>query len=260
MKVDEAALDSPVKITVLGGCHILGFLVGRENGFVSVCAQKLEAEHINSEVGVFPYFNLKRSKDAVDVCKYAQPDILIIQCHYIFNPHLFKKINQRIHPKRKNETKPYNLNAKYSDYRVDNTDRTFKPDLKFWLRQFIRHFFHQLLFYKVVSKSESLAYIDSFFKAVKESGVKRVIILSPFPSTDLVLNRYRKIGSKLIYEKTAEFGYEFIDVYSLIQKQFPDRIFTIDDIHLNKEAHLFLGKYLGEYLINSMVQKPVPNV
>jgi len=256
----DLSLKPEINLSILGGCHVLGLMVGKENGFVSISSKKLREKGFNIKAKAFPYFNLKLSKDVIDVCKHTQTDILIVQCHYIFNPYILKPLKEKLFGKKAPNEKRYKWHKAYSDCRVEDADATFVSTKKFQVAQFFKHLFHCLFFYKVLNKKQCTLFIDDFFSAIKKSGVKDVVILSPFPCTDKVVNRYRKMGTELLYQKSLEYGFNFVDVFSAIQEEYRGRIFTIDDGHLNKKAHAMLGELLSDYLIKHKLNVKLPAI
>ena len=255
MKTFSSGMTPPLKITFMGGCHVIGFMVGKENSFVSVCTNQLQNNGVETKANIYPYLNYKRGKDAIELHINAQSDLLIFQCHYIFNPYIFKKLKSLIQKKSAKVSKIYNPNKIHSDFKSSDTNATFKPSLKFWCKQIVRHIFHSILLYRVVNKKENLLHIDRFLSEFKKVGIKNIIILSPFPCTDIVVNKYRKMGNKLLELKCKEYGYEYIDVFPLMKNANSNKIFTIDDIHLNKYSHKYLGKFLDKHILNKNIIK-----
>lgn len=238
-------LQSPLKVTVIGGCHVVGYPIGIPDSFLTVFQQQLESELINVSVSRFPYLDLNRANVISRICKESKPDLLILQAgNYIFNPIMFKAVRKKI----KHLHKSNNRHKETMPSVIPGIDKDgiFIPGKWFLFHQLIKRFIHSLLFYKILNERKCNRYIRQSFEAVEKEGVKNVLIIGAFPTADRVMNKYRMIGNKMLYQQCVNYGYAYFDVFPFIETSFKDRSFTVDFMHFSRKAHHVLGMHLAK--------------
>lgn len=245
---------SPVEITVIGGCHVNGYLVGKENSFVSVCSKILEGKGISNETSTHIHVNFKQSERISRICDESDADIIILQLgNYTFSPSLLNKLRKKWRKKRSESSSSsiYVSSNSHTSLAAD-INGVFRPSFSFYLNQWIKHIINCCIFYQYLNKRKCIEFIDAAFSAVKSSKASKVIVLSPLPTYNIITNKYRRIGGRWMQKKSAEYEFEFIDVFEAIEKWFGKRNFTLDEMHLRKDAHQFLGEIVADSLLSDI--------
>jgi hypothetical protein len=235
-----------LKIAIIGGCHVEGFLIGKEKSFVSVFSQILFLKGASHIINIAPYVNIKRSNRIREICTCFQPDWFIIQENYIFS-------GPSASPSKIKGTMKGILNKKHSLPLISNSrgDTEFKPDFYFFTKEFIKRILYRLINYKGINKREVLDHIHLSFSALTKAGLKKVIVLSPLPTSSDFVNLHREIGGLLLKTKSEEFNFTYLDVYHEIKDAFKGRVCTVDEIHLKAEAHRIIGESIARCILTT---------
>jgi hypothetical protein len=239
--------SSPLKIAFIGGCHILGYPLGTENSFVTIFRKILENASFDTLTPVYPYSSFKKVSKAVQICNESRPDILVLQLsNDLFNPILFSSLRKKLKQKAKRKSTSQDRDAS-----VD-VNALFVPSRKYTIRQRLKEILHRVIFFRALNQQKCREQMDAYFTALKKLGIENVWVMNGFPAADKVINKYRQIGNKLLFQKCVEYGYTYFDVFDVIEKKFGEKTFTIDYMHFSKEAHFALGQALAEKMKNTL--------
>jgi hypothetical protein len=224
---------------------VVGYPLGTESSFVTILQKELEKKSISVGIYKCAYSNLKKVNEAIKICEETNPDILILQAgNYLFNPILFKAIRKKIKNRSEHQSKGMTEKMPSCIPGID-INSLFAPDKKFLVSQFFKRLIHELIFFKALNRKKCSRYIATYFDAVKSKEIGSVLVLGAFPTQDHVMNKYRQIGNRILYQKCFEYGFKCVDVFDFIKQNFGGRVFTVDFMHLSKEAHLELGRHIA---------------
>lgn len=243
--------DTVQSILVIGGCHITGYGVGFQNGFVHLLSDQLSEAGISHKIHIHPYITLDKKEKLCKTIQSVKPDLLLLQAgNYEFSvPSYFRKINS------KSSTGTNTAAASPGGSKEDAVLPAFNPTFRFKVNQLIKHTANSLILYKALKKRFWVRQVDSVFEAIHQMKIKEVIILEPFPTANRVINRYRLIGGSIMKKAAAKFHFRYIaNIHKMVRTASGSR-FTIDEMHLNKQSHQAIGNHLSDVILRNKQQK-----
>jgi hypothetical protein len=210
-------------------------------------ATKCDLDHESGERGLneSDYINDYNEKQLFDCSK---PDVLVLQFGtFEASPSLLRN---RLH--KISSSIPYAWGKKKELPSMD-PDSRFQLSMSLSAKYLIKHLIHSLLGYRLLPTRRLAPEIDAFFHALENSGVKQVIVMSPLPSTDPTLQRYRNQVHMLMKRCATDCTLVWYDASKLRTQH---HLYLPDGMHLNRRGHDFLGKEIGE-LLASIVREEV---
>ena len=253
-----------MKILVMGGCHVDGYLVGADRSFPAVLSKILLKEKLSHELKIVPYFIAKDAQALKKIAEEVIPDVLILQIgNYEFLPVFYKGIKKKLGLKTKSKrSKPHkarsytiktlDMKNKIDDGLSIDDMKFFKETVTFKIKMAIKNTIITIFNYPFFSEDKIVVDINKLFIIIKALNIPKVIILSPLPCADTGVMRYRRLGAELVKQKTNEYGFDYSNMLDDLLTPYKVNKTTvdifIDENHLNKKGHLMVGTILGENL------------
>lgn len=221
-----------------------GWIVGKENSFVTELSRKLLEVDIANEIVLKPYTILSKVNPLIEACKMEKPDVLILQYgNYEFSPSLINQIRKKLRKSKSasgaglSKSKPNS----HTTVSVVNPEKPYAISFKFRLTQFFKDLANKMIFYSWLNKSKWSNITDETFQKIYALNIPKVVLLSPFPTANKVTNIYRSQGAEILRTCGNRYNFHFINVLGFLKKAFPNKILTADEGHLNTLSHQAVG-------------------
>lgn len=244
-------ISNPLKILVIGGCHTVGYPMGKEFGFPLQLSVLLYEKNIDHELAIEPYLTLNKPGRLREALTKHKPDILLLQCgHYEFIVESFIRRLLKKKQSRSSDNKTPSLERK------NTSQAAFRPDPRYQLLQLIKQIGNLLVGYSLLNKTFWKEKTNQFFSVIKEENINSVFILEPFHTQNKITNRYRSIGAGILKRTADHFGYSYLNGINQRIRQKLGKNFTIDEAHLNVEAHSIVADTISRKLLQQVNRKP----
>lgn len=245
---DGGGVDE-LRLLFAGGCHVGGFPVGEESGFVRTAAARLEQGRVEGslEVRTLLHVSLASTERIVKACRDWRPQVLVLQVsHYESSLPLAKRLS-RLLRRRAPEGPPRDVSSWKPDYEAnpalrfcDSWHRQAKSALKLGVDELLR-----LAGHPAFDGARIELLLARMLSEVRAAGVAQVVVLGPFPARDLTIARYRRQLRQMLSLEAARHGCHFLDVAGIDRQQPADKFFS-DDRHLSRAGHRAVGLLLAE--------------
>lgn len=251
--------SQPIRILFAGGCHVGGFPVGEDLGFVQAAMEDLRATFRSQsfESRALMYINLSSKARVARECRDFKPDILVLQLgHHESLLPIKKRIAQLIQP------------AKHSfsrDIAPIDTNYEPKPELHFspkWssplknaaklcLDIVLRITGHPMMDCAHVQRR-----LNNLLTEMQALGIRHILLLSPFPCKDLVTGAYRRKEHAVFCNEAIHHHCQFIDIAetALDSKTGVESLYA-DKIHLSAEGHRAVGLLLASKICDVLLNE-----
>lgn len=263
-----------MKILVMGGCHVDGYLVGEDRSFPAVLSGILFNENISHELKIVPYFIAKDAQAFQKIAEDMIPDVLILQIgNYEFLPVFYKGIKKKLGIKtitpKTQKAKSYKIKTLDMKNKIDkglliDDMKFFKETVNFKIKMAIKNMIITVFRYPFFNEDKVVEDINRLFIQIKSLKIAKVIILSPLPCADTGVMRYRGLGAQLVKQKTHEYGFDYVNMLDDLLTPYQDAATTvdifIDENHLNIKGHLVVGTILGENLAKQAKKTQYPKL
>jgi hypothetical protein len=248
---------SPVRLLFAGGCHVGGFPVGEQLGFPRIAVEQLRRQRPAHAFSVrsLLYVTLASTDRILDACREYAPHVLVLQLgHYESSIPLRKRIKKLMRPSAGSAVSHSSCVSWSADYEPH-------PELHFtnsWTHQLKNA--AKLSLDSVLRVAARPAFdgrrlkfsMASLLHHLRELGVPQVLVLSPFPSLDPTINRYRRQVHSILFAAAKRHSVHFLDVTALSEPAYslgtPAKAalhLFADDRHLGVEGHRALGLLLA---------------
>ena len=229
-------LDSTMRIAFVGGCHVNGYGVGRNQGFSSVAVKILETNGIRCETAVLGPLKLTRILGVAEMCKQFEPDILVLQMgHFELSPSLLWDSSGLGTPPSRSGLEPAPFGP----------DSVLRKTPLWHFRMVGKEIVDRFSGRKLVNVRLFGEQLEYFVAQVAELRIPKVLVLGPLPCADTVLMYYRREASRAYADASLKNGFCFQD---LLSGQTEEDYFA-DNRHLSKRGHTWLGKTVGAALL-----------
>ena len=237
-----ALSDRSVHICFIGGCHVEGYIVGKDNSFPRVVAKTLQDARINPIVTTHGPLAFKNVASIKRILAADHPDVLVLQMGNhegspsIIRGHI-KKLKKKLgHTKlgpcsSSTEVTPtIKMPVPSAEYRLSIILR-----IKYFFKKPLHYIFGSLLFPRKVISTQ----IIEFFRVIHDAHIPCVIVLGSLHNCDPTIDRYRRILSQLTDEYLHRFNSHIHDTTPLFSGH--QDLFLPDGAHLNIKGHSALG-------------------
>lgn len=245
-----------LKILVGGGCHILGFPIGEELGFVHTAIQRIVGNGITCELKRVNHLLYSKPHSMVAALKDFAPDVVLLQIgNYESLPKMKQWLMRRLHM-----TSRYTRQSGSGDRNwTPLPDVTLRPSLAWWTKIVTKQVVDNVLGHPFLDEFAERDRLQKFAGLIATHRIPCVILLSPLPCADPTVMQYRRrLGQ--IFSQVAEFhGFTYVDVMdklvSLVDERRKFAIYA-DQIHLNAVGHQLLGAIV-EQTITAQLRLPL---
>ncbi len=217
------------RVLFIGGCQLTAYTVAPGEQFPEGALSVLQNRGIECEVTVVGFVNLSKHQKIAAACRAAPPDVVVYQFGH-WETVFVNLVRQRLWMKPKSR-----LN--------DSNKSPVRWKLKLAAKYFVDCAFgRSLLRPKAVE-----AQLRTALQCAREVGA-RVLLLSPFPCKDPVVNRYRRLVARVFADVSRQFvEVSFLDVFDLFANSGEDDFYH-DPVHFNAKGNAFLGEAVGKAL------------
>jgi len=239
-----------LRLLFAGGCHVGGFPVGEEFGFVRTTAARLGPSLPQGiEVRTLLHVSLASTARIVEACRACRPQVLVLQLgHYESSLPLAKRMARLLRGRMAGEGHPVrDVSSWTPNYEPnpalrfrDSWRRRAKSALKLAIDGLLR-----LLGRPAFKRERLQRLLAQMLDEVRALGIPQVVVLSPFPVRDLTIARYRRQLRLTLALEAARHGCQFLDVSGIGQQQ-PRGEWFADDRHLGRKGHHAVGLLLAE--------------
>jgi hypothetical protein len=229
-------MNSSIRISFVGGCHVGGYLVGLENAFSRQSSEKLNACGIKNCIDTHVVYRFRKALALEKILNDSSPDVLVVQLG------TFEAGPTILHGKFGSKKK--NMSADMADQFPYPVDATFKLNLHYKIKFLVKQAIHRLLRYRLLDDAKLQHDIECFMSAVAQLGVAHVVMLSPLPSFDPAFKVYRTRVGKMMNDAAREQGLEITDIRTLLDGR--KDLYLPDGVHLNTRGHESLARIVAE--------------
>ncbi|AFK04501.1 hypothetical protein Emtol_3372 [Emticicia oligotrophica DSM 17448] len=251
-----------MKVLVLGGCHVYGYGVKKNKGFVQQTLFSLSI-HQSVDVTYFAPLKLSQANKLLESRPelFEESDLIIVQLgnYELSFQGKFKELIKVKTPLYE-EGFPKSINEQFQPVNIDKLHQVlpieeekkksnFWIELDFKLRLFTKlgisevlYFFNKipLLYHFNVEYSRFLRGLDGF--------QNKTVIVSPTPVIEKISNFLRVKGAQKVQELATEFGFDFIRPDSLLVN--PQKEILPEGFHINEQFHYKLSQKLMSTIIS----------
>lgn len=223
-----------LRILVAGGCHVVGYPIGKEHSFANVMADRLLLSGVDTQiesVAFLPITHLRRMAEAIQSTK---PDVTILQLG-----NYETTVTYRQYVRRKLGLKKEKASSAHSHL---PPDRTFRRTQLWKMKCAIKLAADTLLRHDLVDFEEMESKFTAFFDVVQKEAMGEVIVLAPLPCADPLYVRYRDRFSVMMQRLASARGFRYIS--APLGDENGDAYY-VDATHLNARGQALLGNMLA---------------
>ena len=228
-------------LLVLGGCHIKGYPYKEEDSFV-LKIDKFKDFQVKLE-STFPIKRLVKRLDLLNGIDHVMLQLGHYETNYSLSDFLFGK---RIAKKSESSINEVVMdNATILSHTYTFGIRFYFLEIVKLILQFIRDLSGKSLFdSKSIEKN-----LEDYFSRLNSHHIKNVTVLSAFYCPSFSTNIYRKRLNKILHNKSLKYGYQYLDVFSLLEKNTKSTdYYYFDNIHLSKNSVNLLTDFINQNL------------
>ena len=236
-----------LKLLIVGGCHVNGFLVGERRGSVAVMRDDLVAHGIPVITSTLAPISVKDVKAVSDLRDKERPDIVILQLGNYETSQLYQKaIRRALHISRRRKAAPVHgcVVGARSEVAVDEPHARWWNDCWMWGKYSV----DRLLGSRLVNVGDFGVAFESFCQTLAQ-GNGPVVVLSPIPCVDVMAMRYRRRLGGVMREVAMDCRSLYVD---LLSEEWAGASF-INHFHLGAAEHLRLGRRLADVLRREVI-------
>lgn len=230
------------RILFVGGCHVIGYPVGREYAFPLVAAHELESAGANCEIQCVPHVPLHHPERLEDAYRKFQPNIVVLQVgNYELGNELLPFLLRRVGVRRRRK-------KQVSSAWVVKTVNVGRFNLRARVKQAI----DKVLRHPLLEIREFEAKLNRFMIATADCEPKCVVVMSSTPCSDPTAMYYRFVGARALEKAACEHNWIYLDILRL--KPEPEEhwlgreMFFADAIHLGIAGQAAVGRLLARQL------------
>ncbi len=226
-----SGVDEKARILIAGGCHVTGYPFGERDSFSSKLGEMFRSSGSSVGIRTQGLINLRSSANVIACAEDFRPDILILQlANYETTPGVRAFIMRRFGAK-------YRAGSSSSATDVSPLDSAFSRT-KWRVKAYSKSLADTLTRHSLIDTPCVSALVESFLSSVSSMGLSSVLVMSPLPCMDPVINSYRRDLCPLFRDLSARFGFSYIDIFDVLDNgATPRRHFYHDGIHLTRAGH-----------------------
>jgi hypothetical protein len=223
-----------LRILVAGGCHVVGYPIGKEHSFANAMADQLRLSGVDTDIETIGFLPVTHAHRMVEAIRSTQPDVTILQLGNYETTVTFRQYARRRLGLKK---------EKASSTRYDlPSDVTFRRSRLWKVKCGIKLAVDTLLGHDLVNFEEMEPKFAAFFEAIRQETTGEVIVLGPLPSADPLYVRYRHRLSVVMQRLALTCGFRYISAPLGEENCDP---YYVDATHLNATGHARLGGMLA---------------
>lgn len=239
------------RILFAGGCHVVGYPVGKELSFATIAVRSISFSGAEAAEAV-GYVNLRSGPRLAEVCRGQGVEFLVLQLgHYELMPN-FSKIFRG----RKNTN---GLSTKecvlYPETQPD-PDAFYQSGIGKRLTVARRIALASMLTAlgqknRIFDPAFIATSLDSFLSSLQPLKLRAIFLLSPFSCPDPVSRACRREAEPIFASAAMKHGCIYVDSFGLLESYEPGKAFRAnfaDLFHLSRVGHERVGRLLGESL------------
>lgn len=236
------------KLVVIGGCHVVGYLVGQENGFVQHLARQMQA----SAVQALPHVGIKKVDTVAASLQHSRARFVVLQLGNFEFSASWKQLLQstlglpkflrRSFKSETSEVAASELTGISTEASGPAAAATVTPAVALSLSDWIRVIVGGLLY--VVSWLVFRKYQKQFTELnslIEQHPRVTFVCLSPFPALATAHNRLRRLGGWLLRRRVTQTpNLHWVDTFDTLNRE----DLFLDGIHLNQQGHRVLAEQI----------------
>lgn len=233
------------RILMAGGCHLAGYLVGREAAIPNVLSANLAAAGCPVELEVLTHVPLTHPERVTAASARFRPHVTVLQVGHYESQASFGKWLRRARPK----------SAKSSSHAADlpKFGGVSWRGLPFRLWGACKLAADALVMHPLIDIALFERKFLSFCEAIAASPCGKVVLLSPLPCADALAAFYRGRVAHLYPAAAARFGFEFLNCFDLEaepdDRRFEVNAFHADPVHLGAAGHKAVSERLARVIL-----------
>ena len=253
------------RILFAGGCHIEGYLVGENAGFVSEALRLLASLGWQVEAATLAGLPLTHAERLIKLCTEFKPELLLLQLgnwetmHVTFRDYLRRKGQARTSWGAVQVglidflgTVVFGRQPKSSSAAVPPKGAHSSPSSPVGPRWYVwsrsRRLLDLVLGHPLLNLEQTENLIRIFFAQVAALNIPAVLVLSPLPCLDPTHRFYRRKLLSIFQVEAKKNGFAYLDAFScLVSQAHTDHLFEDAD-HLNVAGHQWLGQIVGQWI------------
>ncbi len=248
------------RILMAGGCHLAGYLVGRDAAIPEVVLGMLAAQGRPADLELLTHVPLTHPERVTAACNRFRPHVTVLQVgHYESQASFVKWLRQKKRRRSKKASRHGDDPPKFEG--VSWRGAPFR----FWGA--CKRAADALLLHPLINLATFEEKFLSFLEAVAASPCGRVVMLSPLPCADPLASYYRSRVAPLYPAAASRFGFEFLNCFDIpappADHRFDVAGFHADPVHLGAAGHRAVSRRVTLALLPLLpeagAQTPVPN-
>lgn len=239
------------KLVVVGGCHVVGYLVGQENGFVQHIARRLQA----SAVQALPHVGIKKVDKVASSLQESRAKFVVLQLGNFEFSASWKQLLQstlglpkflrRSGGKKSSAASPVPAGAEAIGEQATAEQApghhlapTAALTLSDWFRVVVGGVLYVVSWLIFRKYQRQISELNSL---IEQHPRVTFVCLSPFPALAQAHNKLRRLGGWLLRRRvTQQPNLHWVDTFDTLNRE----DLFIDGIHLNEQGHRILAEQI----------------
>lgn len=223
-----------------GGCHLAGYLVGRDAAIPAVLSASLAARGCPVEIEALTHVPLTHPERVTAASERFRPHVTILQIGHYESQASFGKWLRRGRRKSRKSSSHADDPPKFGGVSWRGVPFRFWGACKLAADALLMH---PLIDIPLFERK-----FISFCEAIATAPCGRVVLLSPLPCADPLAAYYRSRVAHLYTAAAARFGFEFLNCFDLEappdDHRFEVSAFHADPVHLGAAGHRAVSERL----------------
>jgi hypothetical protein len=240
------------RLVFAGGCHVAGYLVGAQSGFVTIALNVLAHSGLECEARTLEHLPLTYPERLEQFCMSYRPDVLVLQLgnwetNTSLREYLRKTVGLKTSSHRKTSSHSKTSLSATPTPR-EHAPTSFHPGLMWRAKSIARQVVDVMLLHTIVNVQKVHRLLSVFFSEVATLRIPAVIALSPLPCADPVHMYYRRRVLPAFEAEATKHGFQYLNVFFLQTHERRAPCIFADAGHLNAEGHRMLGELVGRHI------------
>ena len=254
------------RIVIAGGCHVYGYPVGEQAGFVRV-AERALSPNFELDLELLPLVRLDAHDGLLQSLRQRLPDLLVLQLGNYEASMRAKKHFRRFVLRRGNVGGiGSSSSSSSSSAGLSLTPETcFNPTMRHYASLLCRQAYSlaaALCGKPLCDPKKFKAAHRTLFDSLREFPQLRILMISPLPCADTLVRRHRKRSAQAAEQEAAHAGVDFIDTAAVLasaaRASRRDYSIYVDSDHLNGHGHALMGEELARRMHRILQAQSLP--